>query len=145
MKLDNLDITGEAWLYKNGVFHRHVQNLVTTAGKSLVASLLDGSGNALSHIAVGSDNTTPTLADTALVGTEHERVSATSAVVTNEITLTASFGTGISSDVAAGEFGVFNASSGGTMFSRLVTPSFTIDSTDTVSITWKLYIGGNSS
>ena len=141
---DFLDIRGEAWIEHNGIcIHR--PNLVTNAGKNLAASLLNGSGNALSHVAVGSDNTTPALTDTALTGTEHERVAGSIAVSTNEITITASFGSGIGSNVTAGEFGIFNASSGGDMFSRLVTPSFTIASTDTVALTWKLYIGSNSS
>lgn len=121
------------------------RNLITSAGFELVASLLGGTGDAISHIAIGSDSTTPALTDTDLAGTEHERIAAT--VVTNGpvVTLTGQFGAGIVSDVTAGEFGVFNAASGGDLFSRFVCPEFTFDSNSTLDFLWKIYIGAEES
>ena len=127
----------------NSLYTYEGNNLVTTAGKNLIASRLkDASSNVPSYIAIGSDNTTPQESDTALLGTEHERVSATVTVSVNLFQLEASFGTGISTDVTAGEFGIFNAATGGTMLARFVIPSVTVASTDTLAVTWKLYIGG---
>ena len=115
---------------------------MTTAGATLAANLLQGGGTAISHMALGSDNTTPTLSDTALIGTEHERVAGSFGLAANEITMTASFGTGITGTVTVGEFGIFNAASGGTLFARFVTPAVEISSTDTLAVIWKLYLGG---
>lgn len=126
----------------NKVWTHCGQNLVTTAGFQLAASRMkDATSGGLTHVAIGSDTTPPTISMTALQGTEHERVSATVTVSSNQITLEAAFGTGILGTVTAGEFGIFNAASSGTMFARFVSPSFSISSTDTVDVTWSIVMG----
>lgn len=117
-------------------------NLVTTLGQNMIAALLTGGSDVPTHMACGSSNLTPTKAMTALQGTEHERVAVSDSVVNNVVTLSAEFGSGIGSDVLVGEFGLFNAASSGTMFARWVTVSFTLPQTSTISVNWRLTIGG---
>lgn len=127
---------GETWHYEG-------KNLVTAVGKALVASRLkDATDDAPSHMAVGSSTTAATEAQTALVGTEHERVAGTVTVVDNAWSMAATFGTGIASDVTCGEFGIFNDAVAGDMLCRFVTPEFTCGATDTIEVTWTVYMGG---
>lgn len=115
-------------------------NLVTTVGEGLFAGLLTGTGDPPSHLAMGTSNQAATLADTDLVGTEHEREAATVTAVGNVLTIAATFiGTG--SDVSVGEFGIFNDDPGGDLVARWVTPLFTMPATAEIDVSWQLTIG----
>ena len=57
----------------------NVSNIIVTAGKSLVATLVSGSGTPFSHMAIGTGSTTEVVANTAL-GSEAGRVTLTSKV-----------------------------------------------------------------
>jgi len=117
-------------------------NLIVTAGLGYVASRMkDATATAMSHMAVGASTTAPALTQTALQGTEHERVSGTVTVTDNTYRMEATFGSGIGSDVTVGEFGIFNASSGGTMLCRFITSSFTLPSAETLDVSWSITIG----
>ena len=71
------------------------KNLVVTVGKNFVASRMVGvASNVMSHMAIGSDSTTPAAANTTL-GTELGRVALASSVATNNVvTYTATFPAG---------------------------------------------------
>lgn len=119
-----------------------VPNLVVTVGKEFIAARMkDGGPVEMSHMAIGSDNTTPVAANTGL-GNELGRValqtaggSVSGAVVTYEATFPAGTGTG-----AVQEAGIFNANTAGTMLCRTVFGVVNKGADDTLSITWTVTI-----
>lgn len=122
---------------------RHIKNMVVTAGKEFIAaSMLKTTTNspaAMSHMAIGSDNTAAALGNTAL-GTELGRVALTSgtasgAVVTYVATFPAGTGTG-----AVVEAGILNASSSGTMLCRTVFAVVNKGADDTMAVTWAITV-----
>ena len=122
---------------------RQIKNMVVTAGKEFIAaSMLKTTTNspaAMSHMAIGSDNTAAALGNTAL-GTELGRVSLTSgtasgAVVTYVATFPAGTGTG-----AVVEAGILNASSSGTLLCRTVFAVVNKGADDTMSVTWAITV-----
>jgi len=116
-------------------------NLVVNAGKSEVAKLISGlSTTPFKYIAIGTGTTAETASDTALQ-TEVQRAEATvSSGTTNVSGDTAVFDADFtfSSATAVTEYGLFNASTGGTMLSRKVKSALNLDSGDSVHITWKI-------
>ena len=134
----NFNMKGTLQIYKNGELLQEVPNLIVTSGKVWAANMLTaGTGTVMSHMAVGSNSTTPTLTDTTL-NTEITRVTLQTAggsVSGSTITFTAVFGAGIGTGTWA-EAGVFNAASAGTMFNRATFSSFTKGAGDQVTIVW---------
>lgn len=118
------------------------RNLVVDSGKNLMASrLAGGSKNPVSHIAVGSSSQISQETNTALVGTEHERVAGTVTVSDNTFTIAGTFGAGIFSDVTVGEVGLFNAASSGDMLARFTIPVINLAANDTIDISWSIQFG----
>lgn len=120
----------------NVISESTVPNLVVTTGLAHIASRVkDGTATVMSHMALGSTSTTPTLADTAL-GAQLGRVALTATSVTgNAITYTATFAAGTATGAVV-EAGIFNASSGGTMLCRTTFPVINKNSTDSLAVTW---------
>lgn len=117
-------------------------NIVVTAGFEYIASrMVDATDAVMSHMAVGSGDVAPAVSQTALQGTEHERVSATISRNGAKFIAQATFGSGIASDVNVAEFGIFNAATNGIMLARFISSNFTLPSADTVDITWSITIG----
>lgn len=116
------------------------KNLVVTVGKNFVASRMVGvASNVMSHMAIGSDNTTPAAANTTL-GAELGRVALTSSVATgNVVTYTATFpaGTGTGAVVEAG---IFNAGTAGVMLCRTTFAVVNKGADDAMSVTWTVTI-----
>ena len=116
------------------------KNLVVTVGKNFVASRMVGTAsNVMSHMAIGSDGTTPAAGNTALGG-ELGRVALASATATdNVVTYTATFpaGTGTGAVVEAG---VFNAGTAGTMLCRTTFAVVNKGADDAMSVTWTVTI-----
>lgn len=119
---------------------RNFTNLVVDIGRDFVASRMVGTAsNVMSHMAIGSNSTSPAGGDTAL-GAELGRVAlSTGTATTNVVTYTATFpaGTGTGAVVEAG---IFNASSGGTMLCRTVFAVVNKAANDTLSVTWTVTI-----
>jgi len=143
---NNINITGYVRGYKRTACGLIVPfegpNLVVNAGKALIASRLKNAvANPVSHIAIGSNNTLATEEDTALLGTEHERVSATITVTANVFLLEATFGSGVTGDVTVGEFGIFNAASVGTLLARFTCNPLTLENTSELVVSWSLQFG----
>ena len=115
-------------------------NVVVSDGLDYITSRMkDATATAMSHMAVGSDNTAAASGDTAL-GTELGRVALTSTTVaSNTITYVGDFpaGTGTGAVVEAG---VLNGASGGTMLCRTVFSVVNKAAADTLKITWTLTV-----
>jgi len=141
---DGLKVTGSLTIRvidQNGQTkdERQINNLVVTAGKEFIAQRMVGSPTAMSHMAVGVDDTAAAVGDTAL-GAEVARValdSSTSsgAVVTHVGSFPAGTGTG-----ALTEAGIFNAASSGTLQCRTVFPVVNKGADDAMSITWQITV-----
>lgn len=119
-----------------------VPNLVVTTGLNFIASRMeDASASVMSHMAVGTDNTSAAAGDTTL-GTEVSgaRVALDSGTATgNDMVYVATFpaGTGTASLTEAG---IFNASSAGTMLCRTVFAVINKGAADTMTVTWTITI-----
>jgi hypothetical protein len=148
MLQENIKVTGNVLVQlfdKDGNVKdkREIKNLVVTAGKGFIAaSMLKTTTNspaAMSHMAIGSNNTAAANADTAL-GTELGRVSLASATNSGAVTTyTATFpaGTGTGAVVEAG---ILNASSSGTLLCRTVFAVVNKGADDAMSITWAITV-----
>lgn len=120
------------------------RNLVVNTGKALIASRLrDATDAAVSHMACGDSSQLPAEGDTALVGTEHERVAGTVTVTNNVISVAATFGAGITGTVTMAEYALFNAGVAGDMLARFTTSPQSLNNTagDTFDVTWTLQFG----
>lgn len=140
---DNLKIKGRLsyqLIDENGNLKEEFEgpNLVVTAGLNFLALLLGGSAPTLmSHMAVGSNGTAPSLGDTTL-GTELGRValSSTSPSGSNVI-YQATFPPGTGTGTIA-EAGIFNNAINGTMLSRSTSISVIKAAGDTLNIIWTI-------
>ncbi|MBO3801760.1 MAG: hypothetical protein JTT12_05530 [Candidatus Brockarchaeota archaeon] len=129
--------------YRNGklIEERKVEDLVVAVGKAQIAGLVGGlaTGTA-SYMAVGTGTTSPSISDTAL-GSEVLRVQTSNSLVTTNTTndtlqLQGNFS--FTASYAITEMGVFNASSGGTMFIRNTFGAINVVAGDTITIISKL-------
>lgn len=122
---------------------RTITNLVVTTGKTFIAgSMLKTTTNtptAMTHMAVGTNNTAPAAGDTALGG-EAGRVALASASSTGAVvTYTASFPAGTATGALV-EAGIFNDSSAGTMLCRTTFAVVNKGADDAMSITWQITV-----
>ena len=117
-----------------------VPNLVVDTGLGFIASRMkDTTDAAMSHMAVGTDNTAANAADTAL-GTELARQALTSTTVTsNSISYIATFAAG-SGTGALTEAGLFNDLATGTMLCRTVFAVINKGDADSMTVTWTVTI-----
>jgi hypothetical protein len=114
-----------------------VKNLVVTAGKTYIASRMQGTSvpTVMSHMAIGTGITTPVIGDTTL-GTEAGRAAMSSFTSSaNAVTATATFPAGTGTG-AITEAGIFNAASAGTMLCRTTFPVVNKSAGDSIAITW---------
>lgn len=118
-----------------------VPNLVVQVGLNLIASAVKGNTiTAMSHMAIGSGNTSPVAGNTTLE-TETARVALTSSTAsTNNVVFVANYSAGVGTG-AVEECGLFNAGTGGTMLSRSTNISLTKGASDTLQITWTITFG----
>lgn len=142
---DSLNLSGNLHIIKydvnmNIVEERHVKNLVVTAGKNLIATLVTGaSSTTVGYMAVGTGSTAPAAADTTL-GTEVARVALTTKNAANNVmSFVGIFNPGVGTGTLQ-EGGLFTAASAGTMLCRSTFSSITKGVSDTVSITWTVTI-----
>ena len=137
---DGLKMTGAVAIALNGEVVQEIPNLVVTAGKNFVASRMkDTTKAAMTHMAIGTNNTTAAVGQTAL-SAEAARGALTSTTVSNNTiayveTFAAGTGTG-----AIVEAGVFNASSSGDMLCRTVFAVVNKGSADAMTITWTITV-----
>lgn len=112
-------------------------NRFVTSGLAKVAEILNGESTEVpSHIAVGTSNTALADSQTALQGSELSRQAFFSHTRTgNSIELISGFPAGVGSGIWE-EAGIFNAASGGTMFSRALLGTYTKKELDSIEIHW---------
>jgi hypothetical protein len=118
-----------------------VKNLVVDAGKGWIAARMTESSipDEMSHMAVGTDNTSAAGGQTTLV-TEAARVAlSTTTISTNTVEYVATFGAGTGT-AALVEAGILNAGSGGTLLCRTVFSVVNKGADDTLTITWTITI-----
>jgi hypothetical protein len=124
MFAEQIKVTGQVCVTvtdKNGHVkdRREIKNLVVTTGKTFIAARMVGTPTAMSHMALGSNNTAAAVGDTAL-GTELGRVALASATSSGAVvTYTASFPAGTATGAVV-EAGILNADTSGTMLCRTV-------------------------
>jgi hypothetical protein len=147
-----LRITGQATLELRGsdgeLKQRQVaKNLVVNTGLYHIADQISDQGNsAMSHMAVGTDDTAAAAGNTAL-GSEAGRVALDSTTQgsgasADEVTYVATFpaGTGTGALVEAG---ILNAASGGTLLCRTTFSVINKGAGDSLTITWVLTISAS--
>lgn len=117
-----------------------VPNLVVDTGLAFIASRMkDTTDAAMSHMAVGTDNTAANAADTTL-GTELARQALASTTVTdNSIAYVATFAAGTGTG-ALTEAGIFNDPTTGTMLCRTVFAVINKGAADSMTVTWTVTI-----
>lgn len=132
-----IEVFGESGELKQ---QAEVPNLVVTTGKNFIASRMkDATAGVMSHMAVGTDNTTVVVADTTL-GAELARVALASTTVTgNSVEYVAAYPAGTGTG-ALEEAGIFNASSAGTMLCRTVFAVINKGASDSMTITWTVQV-----
>jgi len=100
--------------------------IITDVGLNELAKLIAGSGNAMTHIAVGTGTNGPSVDDTGLEA-EVLRKAATATVSGNEATFEMTINAGEIIDKNITEIGLFNADSGGTLYYREVRKALYFD------------------
>jgi hypothetical protein len=118
-------------------------NLVTTAGEDLYAYIAESAAATRpSHMAIGTGSTAVDKSQTALQGTEKDRVAFASTVRTgNDLAYNATHSNTSGSSWAIKEAGVFNAAAAGTMAARFLTQTIDVADQESIEITWTLTFG----
>ena len=138
---DDLKLTGAVSIALNGEVVQEIPNLVVTAGKNWVADRMNNANTVMTHMAIGTGNTTAGASDTTL-DTELDRNALSSTTVTNNAVAyvcTWSEGDGTGAIIEAG---LFDASSGGDMLARTVFSSGVVNkgANDSLTITWTITV-----
>jgi Phage tail-collar fibre protein len=119
------------------------KNLVVQTGLNWIAARCNNPvPDVMDYIAVGTDNTIPALNQTALVA-ELVRVAVNpsgGAVSNNQLAFNTILGAGVGTG-GLQEAGIFDASTGGAMLSRVTYPIINKGASDTVAISWTITFG----
>jgi hypothetical protein len=120
-------------------------NLVTSVGEDLYAAICETTGSTRpSHMAVGTGVTAVDKSQTALQGTEKDRVAFSSTVRTgNDLAYNATHSNTSGSSWAIKEAGIFNAAAAGTMLARFLTQTIDVADQESIEITWTVTFGGD--
>jgi len=136
---DNFNLTGAVTIELNNKVVHEIPNLVVTAGKNFVASRMKNTTQVMTHMAVGTNNTSAAAGQTTLTA-ETDRNALTSTTVTNNTVIYVATWAAGDATGALVEAAVLNASSGGTMLCRTVFPVLNKGSADSLTITWTITV-----
>lgn len=138
---DTLAMRGDLVIALNGETVLEKKNLIVNAGKNFLASaVINTSASPFTYMAIGTGTTAAAVGDTAL-GSEVARSAFTSSsVASNVVTLSTTYAAGTGTG-ALTEAGILNASSGGTMLSRVVFSAINKGASDSLTITWTITVG----
>lgn len=125
------------------VFENH--NMFVQVGLNEIAKIVAGQEGAIpAYIAAGTSSVAPTSADTVLKGSELGRKAFdTKEVTDSSIKYSASFLAGEASGIWE-ETGMFSSASGGVMWSRAITGTYTKKDKDEIKIFWTYEFLDNS-
>lgn len=117
-------------------------NLITTRGLVVMARLISGTGTEVTHIATGSDSSSPSLSDTSL-GSEAYRDQVTQYQRSGDgsVTMRLFIGAASANGTIIREAGLFNAASGGELIARVAfsaTEEISKTSDITAQVTWTI-------
>ena len=138
---ENFKVTGAVVIRKNGEIVKEIPNTIVTTGKNDIASLITGSGAAMTHMGVGTGTTGVVAGDTALE-TQVDRnglVTSGGVASTNTVEFEAVWNAGDGTG-ALTEAGLFSASTGGTMLARTVFSVVNKSASDILTITWTVTV-----
>ena len=117
-------------------------NLVTSVGEDLLASIVESAGPTRpSHIAVGEGATAVDKSQTALQGTEKDRMALSVSRVSNDLTYETTHSNTSGSEWNIKEAGIFNAGAAGTMLARFLSQTIDVQDQESMVITWTLTFG----
>lgn len=145
---DNITLTGNLKIAINGKIIREVRNLVTTVGKTWMASRMQGvADGVMTHMAIGTGTTAAAVGDTTLE-TEAARVALNvsgGVASTNTITFEATYPADVPdvtapATVAITEAGIFNDVTAGSMLAHTVFAAVNKGETDTMTISWVITV-----
>ena len=112
-------------------------NLITDVGLDHMRDLLAGDIFFMTHMAVGTGVTLPSVSDTVLETEVFRNLIARRVPTAENLRMQMFIGTGDANGNTLAEAGIFNAASGGTMFSRvLLAPTIVKTGAISVTLTW---------
>ena len=123
-----------------------IDNVITTAGKTALASLLNSASagtSLVTHIGFGSSTTAVAAGDTALntelSGGSYARVAVTRSNPSGNVIQYVATLTGVTNNPTVQEAGLSNASSAGTLFAHQLTGAVNLaTSADSIQVTWQV-------
>lgn len=150
MNVESFNIKGRLKVdtYINGIFTEGswIDNVITTAGKTALASLLNSASagtSLVTHIGFGSSTTAVAAGDTTL-GTElsagsYARVAVTRSNPSGNVIQYVATLTGVTNNPTVQEAGLFNGPSAGTLFAHQLTGAVNLaTSADSIQVTWQV-------
>jgi hypothetical protein len=138
---DSLNLRGDVCIKLNDEIVLEKKNLIVNTGKNFLANaVINSSTSPFTYMAIGTSSTAAAVGDTSL-GSELVRQAFTSSsVASNVVTLVTTYAAGTGTG-ALTEAGIFNASSSGTLLSRIVFSAINKGSADSLTITWTITVG----
>ena len=139
---ETIGLVGEVEILLNNTIVVKKKNLIVQVGKNFLANaVLSNSTSPFVAIAVGSGTTAASSGDTVLGSESYRSAYSTTNTLNSVITLSLFLSPGVATG-SISEAGIFNnATSGGTMLSRIVFSTITKQSIDTLRLTWTITVG----
>jgi hypothetical protein len=139
---DTISLVGKVEILLNNQVVLEKKNLIVQVGKNFLASaVINNSTSPFVGMAIGTGTTAASLSDTTLQTESARAAFTTYSVTTNVVSLSNTYAAGTGTG-ALTEAGIFNnATSGGTMLSRVVFSAVNKSAADTLTINWTITVG----
>jgi hypothetical protein len=139
---DTISLVGEIEVLLNNQVVLEKKNLIVQVGKNFLASaVINNSTSPFVGMAIGTGTNAASLSDTTLQIESVRAAFTTYSVTTNVVSLSNTYAAGTGTG-AVTEAGIFNnATSGGTMLSRVVFSAVNKSAADTLTINWTITVG----
>ena len=125
------------------ISHQRFHNLVTDDGWELLAQLVHGEGDPVTHLALGTGSRAPAAGDTALQQERYRDIATNLTATGNELRVSHFLPTTAANGHTLREIGLLNAATRGTLFARaLLSQPITKTNRITASITWNIELDG---
>jgi hypothetical protein len=140
---DSMTVVGEFSLVLRGAdgrvkATRHKKNLVVTAGRDAIIERLDSTPATVqpTHMEIGTSATAVAAGQTALIAAIDRNALTSNVASGGVLTMVGNWAAGDGTNAGIQEAGVFNNTTGGTMYSRATFTSINKGASDTLQITW---------